>query len=254
MALSAARGDEAWAQAPDLSRPLSADPLVGWRIWRLERRDGALTLVSMTRALAWPHREAMRARCGRFERHAAPDLSCRCGIYATGSVATLARSGVFDVDTAVVGTAALWGTVVDHELGARAEFAYPARLRLVCGPCLAAGLGAVDPVSVVARGEVMLPRCERHLLHPEREEVHDPVPADRVREELLGAYAVEALPVERVARSLRRLRLLLRRGLCRAADGAAVVVRFTLLGLFYLFVAGCVLGLVLAALNRAAGR
>jgi hypothetical protein len=253
MALSAARGDERWTRTPDLPRPLSADPLVGWRIWRLERREGVLTLVSMTRALAWPHREAMRARCGRFQRHAAPDLSCRCGIYATGSARTLARSGVFDADTAVVGTAALWGTVVDHELGARAEYAYPARLRLVCGPCLAAGLGAVDPVAVIPCGEAMLPRCERHL--PIEGNGHGAsVPADPVREELLGVYAVEALPAERVARSLRRLRLLVRRGLSRLADGVAVALRLTLIGLFYLFVAACALGLLLAALNRAAGR
>ena len=41
---------------------------------------------------------------------------------------------------------------MEHGRGARSEFAYPARLRLVCGSCLAEGSGAVAPVEVVDSG------------------------------------------------------------------------------------------------------
>ena len=49
-----------------------------------------------------------------------------------------------------VGTVALWGRVIEHERGWRAEFAYPDRLTLVCVVCLQQGSGAGEPAFVVA--------------------------------------------------------------------------------------------------------
>jgi hypothetical protein len=98
-----------------------------------------------------------------------------------------------------VGAIAMWGTVVEHERGARSRFAYPARLRLVCGPCLASGAGAVDPMSVVDANGSLIAVCIRHRLG-----VRGPArPADRVQAELLSAYCVDLMPIERVARSMR---------------------------------------------------
>jgi hypothetical protein len=248
MAFSDAQRHEAM---PEPAPPLSADPLVGWRIWRLERRDGDLTLVSMTRSIAWPPRSAIRAKCGRFERHPAPDLRCRCGIYATATVDDLARSGVFAPDAGVVGTTALWGTVVDHELGARGEFAYPARLRLVCGPCLNGGQGAVDPVAVVPRGETLLPMCARH--QPKRSS-GTAAPAADVLTELLANYAVDPLPADRVERGLRRRRLRLAQVLSQIAYGAVLAIRVTMLGVFCGLVTVFAWGLIAAVANRIAGR
>jgi hypothetical protein len=250
MALSSARAGGGLVHVPHAAPQLSADPLVGWRTWRLERRDGVLTLVSMTRSLAWPPREAMHARCGLFERHAAPDPACRCGIYATATPELLARSGVFEHDAGVVGTVAMWGTVVDHALGARCELAYPARIRLVCGSCLAAGRGAVDPVGVVQEGEALLPRCEHHLPRTTGHTAPPSRAADALRSELLANYAVDPVPLERVGRSLRRGRLRLAWAVDRAGNFLGLATRLALVGALYLFVAACALGMFAAALDR----
>ncbi|HEX7277899.1 MAG TPA: hypothetical protein VF244_11035 [Acidimicrobiales bacterium] len=62
--------------------------------------------------------------------HPAPAHSCTCGIYAY-------RDGV-DIredraDPYVLGEVNLWGRVIEHESGYRAQFAYPKRLALVNG-------------------------------------------------------------------------------------------------------------------------
>jgi hypothetical protein len=93
----------------------------------------------------------------------------------------------------------MWGTVVEHARGARSRFAYPARLRLVCGPCLAAGAGAVDPVTVVDTGGSLTALCARHQLGVRGLSL----PADQVQSELLSTYGVDLMPIERIARSLR---------------------------------------------------
>jgi hypothetical protein len=195
----------------------------------------------------------MHARCGLFERHPAPDPACRCGIYAAATPRLLARSGVFEHDAGVVGTAAMWGKVVDHELGARGELAYPSRLRLVCGACLAAGRGAVDPVAVVQEQETLLPRCGRHLARRRGGSTAAWIPVDAVHAELLADYAVDPMPIERVERSLRRGRLRLASTLERAGDLTSQAVRLALVGALYLFVAACALGVFAAALDRISG-
>ncbi len=112
--------------------PLSVEPVLGWRVWRLERRDdGSLTLLAVMRSDEWPAREAARARCHAHPGTPAPSGSCSCGLYAATSPEALAASQVFTGATSVVGAVAMWGTVVEHARGARAEISYPARLRLV---------------------------------------------------------------------------------------------------------------------------
>ena len=124
---------------------------------------------------------------------------CTCGLYAASTPEALARAGVFNPGTGVVGAIAMWGRVVEHGRGARSEFAYPARLRLVCGSCLAQGSGAVAPVEVVESGGGLVPFCRRHLggRHGRT------VPATAIQAELLSTFGVELLPIERVDRSLR---------------------------------------------------
>jgi hypothetical protein len=65
----------------------------------------------------------------------------------------------------VLGTVALWGRVIEHDLGYRAEFAYPQRVRLVCLQCFwqRGRSGAVpEGVAVIDHGR-MLPLCRGHL-------------------------------------------------------------------------------------------
>lgn len=122
--------------------PFSIEPVVGWRVWRLVRIRGRLALRSLTHDSVWMPDESMHATCGRLSSgHRSPAEGCTCGLYATSTPEALARARVFNPGTGVVGAIAMWGRVVEHGRGARSEFAYPARLRLVCGSCLAEGSG-----------------------------------------------------------------------------------------------------------------
>ena len=66
---------------------------------------------------------------------------------------------------AAIGTVALWGRVVEHELGYRGQFGYPQRLRLVCAECLwwpASSGSSAEVVALLPRG-VAFPLCGAHL-------------------------------------------------------------------------------------------
>jgi hypothetical protein len=60
--------------------------------------------------------------------HDAPKADCRCGVYASKSLDDLRSIRVWE--SGVRGEAWLWGTVVEHERGWRAQFAYPRTLVL----------------------------------------------------------------------------------------------------------------------------
>jgi hypothetical protein len=99
-----------------------------------------------------------------------------------------------------VGRASLWGRVVDHEQGWRAQFAYPARLRLVCAMCAWFEPGTGVPAVVHTFRERLYALCAIHRAGIE-------VPGGRrtwptgtdpaeLESRLLDAYAVDLLPAE----------------------------------------------------------
>ena len=98
----------------------------------------------------------------------------------------------------MVGTVALWGTIVEHALGYRARFGYPMRLSLVCPICFwQLGPGRSRPPVVVAalgRRQAM-PLCDTHLstAFAVGLSVHRLIPADDVLDALLDIYGVEEL-------------------------------------------------------------
>jgi hypothetical protein len=124
------------SQAPDFVEPLEA-----WRVWKVVRRDGKYSLGSVVQRTVWPASEALVAECfadsrlsrlvrRRKARHGAPDVDCRCGIYAAGleTVGQYAADAPFSGVSRVLGQVALWGTVVECERGYRASHAYPTRI------------------------------------------------------------------------------------------------------------------------------
>ncbi|HEY5861271.1 MAG TPA: hypothetical protein VIX62_13395 [Actinomycetota bacterium] len=177
---------------------LAIEPVVGWRVWRLQRVDSRLTLVSATRDNAWPAADAIEARCWIDHGTAGvPQAACRCGIYATSSPSALPQANVISPETCVVGAIAMWGSVVEHVRGARSQFAYPARLRLVCGRCLATGMGAIEPARAREWEGIITAVCDRHaggFLTTRA--------ATEVQQELLSTYAVDLLPIQRLQRGL----------------------------------------------------
>ncbi|HXY48704.1 MAG TPA: hypothetical protein VEI01_04570 [Terriglobales bacterium] len=95
-------------------------PIVAYRAWQL---DG-----SHLRSLngeSWYPGQPLTARCRLtfLNRHQPPDKRCHCGIYAAKSLAQLRAIGY--ANFRIYGEVYLWGTVVEHQLGWRAQFAYP---------------------------------------------------------------------------------------------------------------------------------
>ena len=180
--------------------PVSIEPVVGWRAWRLVREESALRLGSLVHGGSWAPQEVRAARCARSTRpveHAAPERFCTCGYYATDSWTSLVDANVFGGEVGVIGAIGMWGTLIEHSAGARSEFAYPARLRLVCAPCIKQKV-VRDPVTVIDLGHGMLsPRCERHVGKKAG------VPAKAIEWELLNTYGVELLPKPAIPRRRR---------------------------------------------------
>lgn len=168
-----------------------------WRAWALVEVDGELRLSSLTRPERWAPREPVTAIC-RHPTHLRPRRFCTCGVYAVPRPELLA--GLGPIAGGAVGQVALWGRVVEHERGLRAEAAYPARIGLVCATCLADGLGR--PAAVVDREErargvaVLRPLCAEHAADASVAAR----PATEIERIVRDAYAVDPLPAEVVAR------------------------------------------------------
>jgi|SRR5271168_589869 len=111
-----------------MSIPDYISPIVGYRAWTWN----TLGLRSLSGTL-WRPGQPQVARCrastvvGRSKAnddvHDAPHEGCTCGIYATKTLHHF-RSARYD-RYGIHGEVYLWGTVVEHELGYRAQFAYP---------------------------------------------------------------------------------------------------------------------------------
>jgi hypothetical protein len=184
--------------APAVEASTLPEALSAWRAWGLagsrDGRDVRLLPVAGSKR-PWATFEPTHASCRR--RHdRVPAVECRCGLHAMRGADEIRRTR----DPAVVGTVALWGRVVEHERGYRAEWGYPQRLSLICRLCFWQwGLRRSTPPSHVVRhrGGAMVPLCGEHLELVRR---HDyPVPtllgADAIEATLLGAYAVDVLRV-----------------------------------------------------------
>jgi hypothetical protein len=119
-----------------MSIPDYISPIVGYRVWTWN----TIGLKSLC-GERWHPGQSLAARCrasavvgpiaGRSEAaddHNAPQANCTCGIHAVKTLhhfrsAGYGRFGIY-------GEVYLWGTVVEHELGWRAQFAYPKNLYL----------------------------------------------------------------------------------------------------------------------------
>jgi hypothetical protein len=109
---------------PRLPRRMLSEPIVAYRAWR----TAGERLLSCTCGCVWQPRRRMTATCNQFLPHpAVPSWDCRCGFYAYKSEEALAASTYVRMghEPTVRGRVALWGRVVDHDLGYRAQFAYP---------------------------------------------------------------------------------------------------------------------------------
>src|ERR1017187_3562577 len=112
-------------------------PIIGYRVWKWEN-TGLKSLCGER----WHPAQSLAARCrasavvgpivGRAEAvhdaHEVPQTDCTCGVYAAKNLEHLRQFGY--EGRGIHGEVYLWGTVVEHELGWRAQFAYPKSLIL----------------------------------------------------------------------------------------------------------------------------
>jgi hypothetical protein len=180
------------------------EPIVAFRAWRLAVTTSGPRLAPTTPRPAWVPREAPAATCsGTHTRlylvfdptatpHRSPDEGCTCGWHAARDAASLVRPGG---PAAVIGQVSLWGKVIEHARGFRAEHAYPTRLRLVCTRCARTGRWPAIPSRVGIRDGIGEPACDPHADRVIRRS--DLTAEARVIEHaLLDSYAVDLLPVE----------------------------------------------------------
>jgi hypothetical protein len=104
-------------QAPDYVEPFRA-----YRAWKFE--DDQLQSLN---GVAWEPRQAMVASCGSnaslIKQHLSPHTDCTCGIYAGKNLEHLVDINYAQMG--IHGEVDLWGTILECELGYRAQYAYP---------------------------------------------------------------------------------------------------------------------------------
>lgn len=114
------------------------EPLTAYRAW-LVRANGLL--CGRHQSAPWVPREAHHAACrtgaavhisDKGQWLPAPVADCSCGVYAyTTMAAAKAECESLQWGTAIevaYGTVKLWGRILEHEGGYRAEYAYPGAL------------------------------------------------------------------------------------------------------------------------------
>lgn len=125
--------------------PDVVEPIIGLRAWVINHGFLASSYTSRNSfgGAHWPAREKFSAACEIYRGlptysdrkhvvHEAPKQDCSCGVYACERELEIqynAENGPF-----VWGRVALWGRVVQHNKGWRAQYAYPVSLVLVNAP------------------------------------------------------------------------------------------------------------------------
>ena len=184
--------------AGGLELTTGAEPILAWRAWALTgTRDGDDLMLRPVarRSRPWKPRQPAEAACSLARFHRAPHPGCTCGLHGTHAVEILRKTKC----PAVLGRVALWGTVIEHEYGYRARFAYPQRTRLICQFCFwMSGPYAAAPEHVgwFAKDDLM-PICDEHLETASRYGLapRHVLAADTVDQRLRETYAVDALAV-----------------------------------------------------------
>jgi hypothetical protein len=115
------------------------EPIVGWRQWKFMYPHFLANLGNDT---IYVPREKIEAHCEQYStpgtlvlrkdhsEQQAPHLTCMCGIYAYKEKPRLLREirNIYSGLRLVYGEINLWGKVIEHEDGYRAQFGYPKRL------------------------------------------------------------------------------------------------------------------------------
>lgn len=133
-----------WPTVPDY-----CEPLMGWRAWAVN--DGNIYGLGVGRNQLWaPRQQASAVHLDRqFHAYISDgseiEVPCQspcstCGLYAYKSdswakeqIGLGQHYGSYGGIPTVIGTVALWGRIVEHEHGYRAQYAYPTKFVYAIG-------------------------------------------------------------------------------------------------------------------------
>lgn len=182
--------------AADLDVKASIEPIVAWRTWALTgHRDGTDLLLRPVagRSRPWRPMQVVEAACKHSRLHSSPSVRCTCGLHGTHALDILRRTRC----PAVLGRVALWGRVIEHEHGYRAQYAYPQFVTLICQFCFWQwGTHGLSP-NVVGwfPRDGLVPLCWSHLELAQRYgmEPRRLLNADEIDLRLRETYAVDPL-------------------------------------------------------------
>lgn len=107
--------------------PDFVSPIIGYRVWRWDA--SGLTSLNGER---WLPNKPFAAGCRALDTHGAhraPHINCTCGVYAAKTFEHLRQYCYGSYGPC--GEVLLWGSVVEHQRGLRAQFAYPKTLCLL---------------------------------------------------------------------------------------------------------------------------
>ena len=112
----------------------SPEPVQGWRMWTLRGNNlvGNFGQPWRTGQIEAIHASDLRGSTHR--EHDAPDPDCRCGVNAYDTWERLVSRESTDHHEAVIGLIDMWGKVIQHEQGYRAQHAKIMRLWVVLDP------------------------------------------------------------------------------------------------------------------------
>lgn len=129
--------------AVELPETNTEEIVYGYRVWAMNEHTGRLEAIGIGRKfsnIGWPTwqeieqcRGLAKAECNRYshlknKRRPIPDENCSCGYHATKTIpdyGDLAHLAANNDDNYVLGKIAMWGRIIEHDEGYRAEFAYP---------------------------------------------------------------------------------------------------------------------------------
>ena len=99
-----------------------------WRKWTIlfDRKDDTFWLASIFKYFLWERKKVTRAECwSSCRKDGVIQMSCSCGIYGV-------KYPDEKITNTISGEVALWGKMIEHQLGYRATYAYPLSFKQVC--------------------------------------------------------------------------------------------------------------------------
>jgi hypothetical protein len=130
-----------------MTPPLVLGPVQAYRSWHIRWHYGQPVLGSVFHSTLWPASGPLHATCERGtglltaclrrffsspQTHAAPEWGCECGVYALarldGDPGPRLSPAYESGGIRVKGVVLLWGRVIQHTQGYRAEYARPLKL------------------------------------------------------------------------------------------------------------------------------